>query len=265
MVLGLIASAALAAAPLKVASTPWVSSGLNAAFATSLEARFTSLLSEGGVSVVSPRDIEAVLGLERQRQLTGCAEESSCLAELGGALGVQVVLYASVVKAGSSVTANLRAISTKDAHPVFTASERVKSDDALQDWLDASARRLAGTLAVGAAPAVSTSAAGGSGSLVRWAPGTAGVVAGVAGAVLFFQGRAAADRLRTEVFPSAAAVTEVRTQGELQQQLGVGLGIVALAGIAASAAWVSFVPSSPPVALVPVSGGAVVGFSGEWP
>jgi len=51
-----------------------------------------------GLRVISGADIATLLGFERQRQLMGCGE-SSCLVELGGALGVGQV----VSSAGSEV------------------------------------------------------------------------------------------------------------------------------------------------------------------
>jgi len=49
--------------------------------------------------VIGKSDIEAMLGLERQKQLMGCSEDgTSCLAELGGALGADYVLLGSVAR-----------------------------------------------------------------------------------------------------------------------------------------------------------------------
>jgi len=48
-----------------------------------------------GVEVISPSEIAAVLGLERQRQLLGCSE-SGCLAELGGAMGVDYIIQGAM-------------------------------------------------------------------------------------------------------------------------------------------------------------------------
>lgn len=59
-----------------------------------------------GFAVITPADVSAVLGLERQRQLMGCAE-SSCLAELGGALGVDYIVRGTVAVLGSSTAITL--------------------------------------------------------------------------------------------------------------------------------------------------------------
>lgn len=136
-------SLVLAAAPIKLAASEWCSAGLDPVLASTLEGRFFDLLHANGLDVTSPKDVSAVLGLERQKQLMGCSGEASCLAELGGALGVDGILYGCVVKAGSGFTATLRAISTKSAQPISSFSERLKNEDALQDWLDAKAKAMA--------------------------------------------------------------------------------------------------------------------------
>lgn len=63
------------------------------------EVLLADLASTKQFEVIGASDIAAMLGLERQKQLLGCAEEaSSCLAELGGALGAEYVLLGSVAR-----------------------------------------------------------------------------------------------------------------------------------------------------------------------
>src|SRR5262245_60639309 len=55
------------------------------------------LSAQGGVSVTTPAQISAVLGVERQKQLLGCSDSSeSCSAELAGALGVEALIIGSL-------------------------------------------------------------------------------------------------------------------------------------------------------------------------
>jgi hypothetical protein len=49
----------------------------------------------GGFEVVSGRDVQAMLGFERARELAGC-DDLACFAEIGGALGAQRILVSSV-------------------------------------------------------------------------------------------------------------------------------------------------------------------------
>lgn len=66
--------------------------------------------------VVSARDVETLLGLERQRQLVGCAEdEASCLAELAGALGARFVLSGTLSRVGGSYQLTLQTLDSSRA------------------------------------------------------------------------------------------------------------------------------------------------------
>ena len=52
-----------------------------------------SLKKLGGVfDVISRSDIQQMLNFEESKQLVGCTSNSSCLAEIGGALGVARVV-----------------------------------------------------------------------------------------------------------------------------------------------------------------------------
>src|SRR3954469_24747603 len=50
-----------------------------------------------GQSVIGKSDIEALLGLERMKDAVGCTD-TSCLAEIGGALGVDEMVTGAVAK-----------------------------------------------------------------------------------------------------------------------------------------------------------------------
>jgi hypothetical protein len=95
-----------------------------------------------GVSVLTDADIAAVLGLERQKQLLGCSD-SSCLAELGGALGVDRLVHGSLGKVGESYLVHLASVDPRSGAVVGSASERIAgSADALLDALPRMARQL---------------------------------------------------------------------------------------------------------------------------
>jgi hypothetical protein len=85
-----------------------------------------------GHEVIGRSDIEQVLGLERMKDSLGCTS-TTCMAEIGGALGVDELLSGSVVKLGSYLVVNLRRIEPKKARVLRNAERRVKNggDDAL--------------------------------------------------------------------------------------------------------------------------------------
>ncbi len=83
---------------------PEIASALTEAAAAEVSAR-------GFFQVVTSKDLQTLIGLERQKQLVGCGEDSgSCLAELGGALGAKVVLSGSVTRLGPNLQLNLQAL-----------------------------------------------------------------------------------------------------------------------------------------------------------
>src|SRR5205823_914650 len=62
--------------------------------------------------VTTAAQLSAVLGLERQRQLLGCTEESgSCVAELANALGADVVVQSTVARVGEGLRCNVVLVS----------------------------------------------------------------------------------------------------------------------------------------------------------
>lgn len=72
------------------------------AVAKALTEALTAAAGRTGLfQVTSQAEVANLLGLERQRELLGCAESSSsCTAELAGALGAQFLMSGSVTKLG---------------------------------------------------------------------------------------------------------------------------------------------------------------------
>lgn len=81
--------------------------------------------------VISSKDITAVLGLERQRQLLGCSEDSSCMTEIASALGAEFLLVASVGKVGENYLVSTRLMDTRSARAVGRGSAQVTEPSAL--------------------------------------------------------------------------------------------------------------------------------------
>jgi len=82
--------------------------------------------------VVASADISNLLGLEKQKQLLQCGEDSSCLAELGGALGVDYLLSGSVGLLGSRLRISLSLQNVKRARVV---ARQARFCDANEDAL----------------------------------------------------------------------------------------------------------------------------------
>jgi hypothetical protein len=66
-----------------------------------------------GVEVVSAADLRQLAALEADKMAAGC-EESSCLAEIAGALGAESVLFGSLSRLGTTTTASLSLYTARD-------------------------------------------------------------------------------------------------------------------------------------------------------
>lgn len=73
--------------------------------------------------VVSSRELEGVMGLEAQRQLLQCSD-GSCVAEVAGSLGVDLLLNGAVGKLGDTLLLTLRLVDARTG--VLKASQSTK-------------------------------------------------------------------------------------------------------------------------------------------
>ena len=65
-------------------------------------------------SVVGGSDIRAMLDMEQQKQVLGCDDEA-CLAELGGALGVPLMINPTLGRIGDRFILNLKVLAVEEA------------------------------------------------------------------------------------------------------------------------------------------------------
>ena len=96
-----------------------------------------------GSEVITKREIETVLSLEMQKQMLGC-QTDSCMAELGGALGVDAMVTGDVARLGESWLVHFKVVRAAKAQVVAQSDRRIKGgtiDDVL-DVLPAMVREL---------------------------------------------------------------------------------------------------------------------------
>jgi hypothetical protein len=277
--LATLSAVLLAAAPVKVALPGFTVVGMDQGMAAAWADRFVTLMEEDpDFKPISSKDIAQVLGLERQKQLLGCSEgETSCLAELAGALGVDAILSGTIAQSGTSITATLRVLKANDGSLLASATSRVKDQEALLDWLDAQARELSAKLRVafklpargGSAEASASpttvsaapKASGGGGSIVRWVPAIVGGGAAIAGVALFVVSKGNAQQLRSGMV-ELKDIDSTASSGKTFESAGVGLMIGGGVAIAASVVWVLLAPGSSAKAglmVTPEGGVATVG------
>ena len=186
------------------------------------------LAKAGAFQVVGRDDIARMLDHEQQKQMVGCTDDS-CLAEIGGALGVDKMVGGAMDKVGESVLLTLKLINVRQGKVERRESERLKgaSEEQALDGIATLFRRMFATeLAVG-----DTEEPAG-GRLWTWvAAGGAGAVL-LTGVVLLGVGQGdlgdahdLADRSQTqEVFMSK--VEELEDKGKNKSTAGgVLLGI----------------------------------------
>jgi len=110
----------------------------------------------GNFRVIGKEDIRAALDIESQKNLVGCSD-ASCVAEIGGALGVRWVVVGNVSQFGETYLLNLKLMDVAKIRVAKGLSKKVEGGEAkLIDALSQAARELiAGAidqLAPGSAP-----------------------------------------------------------------------------------------------------------------
>src|SRR5688572_28544270 len=123
---------------------------------------FAQQLNLAGVRVVSAKEISAVIGLERQKQLLGCADDSSnCLVELADALGVDGIVQGSVGYFSGRYVINLKVVGANDASTLAAVTEQAANDAGVIDALTRAANAISNQLYKkgGRPPSATTSSA----------------------------------------------------------------------------------------------------------
>jgi len=153
MLLALLLAAAPKIAVLDARTGPGVDPALGPYLAQVLA---KEVESRTGASPLLSADVTAMLGFERNKRMLGCSEEDSeCLAEITGALGVAEVLASSVAIAGGRYLVSMSLLDPRRARPLKRTAESAPLDqDALVDVVRRSAWQMFG----GPEPAVAAPA-----------------------------------------------------------------------------------------------------------
>jgi len=91
--------------------------------------------------VIGSKEIDAMLGYEQKKQMSGCTD-TSCMVAIGGALGVDKILMGSVGKIGTSYTISLKLINIREGNVEEIFSKRMKGASE-EDFLDVIPEALA--------------------------------------------------------------------------------------------------------------------------
>jgi len=267
----------LLAAPISVAAPGLKGVGVKPELVAFFSDHLAQQLGIAGLKVTTATQLEAMLGLERQRQLLACSGESSCIAELANGLGVEALLVGSVARVGDGFQANVSLIAANDGRALSLRSLKARSDAALLEQFNDAAPEMASELRARlhspATAPVEATASQGPRSTRLWALVPAGVaVIGVGAGIALalssqrqhtrLNGSDQASGISTLGYDEAVAA---RADGERMQAIAIAAFGVAALG-AGLAAWLFFrSDGSPSAALVPLDRGAALTLSGAWP
>jgi TolB-like protein len=232
----LLSTVLAAAAPVSIAAPGINCARIEKVVCDSFLDRFVTVLGTSGeLRVVTGNDISQLIGLERQKQLMGCADSStSCVAELAGALGVDGVISVSVVKSDPSYIVTTRVVRSADAAIWASATERVEREGDVYDALDAVAERFRRTLTAPAGGVPTASKSSGP-RLLPFAPAALGAVLALVGAGVFVS--AGSERQQLMSSPEIQTIRGIVSSGQTKELAGVALWVTAGVAVAASVLW----------------------------
>lgn len=104
----------------------------------------TDLSHANKFEVLSSADINTMIGFERQKQLAGCKEDDTCFAEIGSALGVDLIVTGSVGALGAVRVLTLRAYDAKRSRPYGRETATVETESGLVPTTHATVAKLFG-------------------------------------------------------------------------------------------------------------------------
>ncbi len=180
--------------------------GVQPGTATILTAILVDDAARAGFDAISQADVSAMIGFEKQKKMLGCSEDSSCLAEIGGALGVEYVLSGQVGQIGSRYHLSFQLLDARKARVVGRAARfSDRDEDALAAAAQAAVAELLGNVVASQKVAGAPPAAAKDFAVKESAPKPAPQVAKAPAA----KAQAAKPDLAVRA-PSATATAEVR-------------------------------------------------------
>ncbi len=111
--------------------------GVDASLATLISEAILSELKASGrfASVIGSSDMQTMIDMEQQKQALGC-DENTCLAQLGGALGVPYLLSGSLGSVGGQFMLNLKIIQVEESRVAERKTHIFDSEKALVRGLE---------------------------------------------------------------------------------------------------------------------------------
>ena len=88
---------------------------------------------EAHFEIITNADMRQMVALEAEKQSMGCADDSSCLAELAGAMGARFVMFGEVGKLGKNIIITLNLFDSQEAKAAGRVILRANSLDEIPD------------------------------------------------------------------------------------------------------------------------------------
>ncbi|MEK7703807.1 MAG: hypothetical protein AAB426_02520 [Myxococcota bacterium] len=134
---------ALAAPRPKLAVVDVIATGIDPKYASTFtEVTTAEVDALGRYEVIAGSDIKQTVGFNQERMVMGC-DDDACIAEIGGALGVDRILVTQVTLLGGTYVLNIKLIDIKKVRTVARAYETVQGEmDALLATIRTSVRKL---------------------------------------------------------------------------------------------------------------------------
>jgi len=267
---GALLALALAAQPqLKLAVPGLTGVGVDEKTASFFAEHLAQQLAYEGAKVSTPRQIEAMVGFDRQKQLLGCSGGSdSCASEIGNALGVDGLVIGDVAHlAGGRFQVNVKLLSAVTGDVVGLDARGADTEQEVLEVLRASAHALSAQAAKALARSLSPIARSSEGfQKWWWAPAAVGAAGAALGAAAYFQADGRYQQLSSSPNLTPILAAQLRNEGiEWRLLTQIGAGVAAAGALGAGAVWLFGAPPPAQVALVPTGGGAAFVFSGRLP
>lgn len=230
------------------------------------EVALTEAAADRSLDVIGRSDVAALLGFEKQKQVLGCAEDSSCIAEIGGALGVDFMLVGTLGRIGDLHRIDLRLIEVRKARVSGRWGESVEGrSERLVAAVQRGTRSLLGVFSASRGAPASAAARPAPGRRAAWIVGGAGAALLAAGGLMGLSARSAYDDLKTaSAAGDPAAYDDARSALRTRSVAADVLMVAGAAGLG-TGGWLWWRSRPATVAFVPVDGGGMIAVQGRLP
>jgi hypothetical protein len=225
-----------------------------------------------GAQVISSGEIKSMLGLEKTRQALGC-EDEGCMAEIGGALGVDELISGKIGKVGRTIVIELRRTDVRASKTVSSAVRTVRGEeDAVITGLQEMAGELYPGTVSGAIKSVEQRREGWEPGFLAGKPGAwigagVGVVLVIGGGVMLKGALDVGNDYKAQQDKPATAATVTRADADAAKtKYYASLAAMGVGAVIGS--WGTYrifhLREPAAIAVLPVPGGLAVSFGGSF-